>query len=60
MALPRTDDGGATRRDARYSQSLEKGLAILAASTPERPVLGVAELSTRLGFRDDGHEPWEE
>ena len=36
-------------RKARYSRSLERGLAILACFTPERPVLGIAELAERLG-----------
>jgi IclR family pca regulon transcriptional regulator len=34
----------------RYSQSLERGLAILACFTPECPVLGIAELAERLGM----------
>ncbi len=34
--------------EARYSQSLERGLAILACFTPERPVLGIAELAEML------------
>jgi IclR family pca regulon transcriptional regulator len=35
---------------ARYSHSLERGLAILACFTPERPMLGIAELAERLGM----------
>ncbi len=31
MPLQRTGDAGTTKRDVRYSQSLEKGLAILVA-----------------------------
>jgi IclR family transcriptional regulator, pca regulon regulatory protein len=33
-----------------YSQSLERGLAILACFTPERPVWGIAELADELGM----------
>ena len=35
--------------EPRYSQSLERGLAILGCFTPERPVLGIAEIATELG-----------
>jgi len=35
---------------SRYSQSLERGLAILACFTPERPVLGIAEIAGALGM----------
>lgn len=37
-------------RDPRYSQSLERGLAILAAFTSERPVMGIAEIAGELGM----------
>ena len=37
-------------REPRYSQSLERGLAILSCFTPERPVLGNSELSDILGM----------
>jgi IclR family transcriptional regulator, pca regulon regulatory protein len=37
-------------REARFSQSLERGLAILGCFTPERPVLGIAELADELGM----------
>ncbi len=37
-------------REARYSQSLERGLAILAHFTPERPLLGIAELADDIGM----------
>ena len=37
-------------REARYSQSLERGLAILRIFTPERPVLGIAEIADELGM----------
>jgi IclR family pca regulon transcriptional regulator len=33
----------------RYSRSLERGLAILACYTPERSLLGIAELAEQLG-----------
>jgi IclR family pca regulon transcriptional regulator len=36
--------------EPRYSQSLERGLAILGCFTPERPVLGVAEIGDELGL----------
>jgi IclR family pca regulon transcriptional regulator len=35
-------------RDARYSQSLERGLAILKAFTPDRPWMGIAEIAEEL------------
>jgi IclR family pca regulon transcriptional regulator len=35
--------------EPRYSQSLERGLAILGCFTPERPVLGIAEIANELG-----------
>lgn len=37
-------------REARYSQSLKRGLSILCHFTPERPVQGVAEVATDLGM----------
>jgi IclR family transcriptional regulator, pca regulon regulatory protein len=39
-----------TLREPRYSQSLERGLAILASFTPECPVLGIADLADALGM----------
>ncbi len=39
-----------TLTEARYSQSLERGLAILGCFTPERPVLGIAEVADELGM----------
>ncbi len=36
--------------EARYSQSLERGLAILECFTPERRVWGIAELADELGM----------
>jgi IclR family transcriptional regulator, pca regulon regulatory protein len=37
-------------REPRYSQSLERGLAILACFTPDRPVLGIANIADDLGM----------
>jgi IclR family pca regulon transcriptional regulator len=37
-------------REPRYSQSLERGLAILGCFTAEHPVLGIAELADELGM----------
>jgi IclR family pca regulon transcriptional regulator len=37
-------------RDGRYIDALERGLAILACFTPERPVLGIADLVELLGM----------
>jgi IclR family pca regulon transcriptional regulator len=36
--------------EARYSQSLERGLAILGCFTPQRPVLGIADIAEMLGM----------
>ena len=36
--------------DSAFSQSLERGLAILGAFTPDRPALGISELAQRLGL----------
>jgi IclR family transcriptional regulator, pca regulon regulatory protein len=36
--------------EPRYSQSLERGLAILECFTPETPVLGIADIADRLGM----------
>lgn len=37
-------------REPRYSQSLERGLAILGCFTPARPVLGIAAIADELGM----------
>jgi IclR family transcriptional regulator, pca regulon regulatory protein len=37
-----------TPKDAGFSQSLERGLAILTAFTPDRPTLGISELARKL------------
>ncbi len=36
-------------REPRYSQSLERGLAILGCFSPDDPMLGIAELSESSG-----------
>lgn len=36
--------------EPRYSQSLERGLAILECFTPDTPVLGIADIATQLGM----------
>jgi len=38
-------------REPRYSQSLERGLAILTCFTPEHPIRGIAEVADELGMR---------
>jgi IclR family pca regulon transcriptional regulator len=37
-------------REPRYSQSLERGLAILQGFTPERPWLGISDIADPLGM----------
>jgi IclR family transcriptional regulator, pca regulon regulatory protein len=37
-----------TSQEGRYSQSLERGLAILKAFTPDRPWMGIAEIAEEL------------
>jgi IclR family pca regulon transcriptional regulator len=37
-------------KEPRYSQSVEKGLAVLACFTPVRPVLGVGQMARELGM----------
>jgi IclR family transcriptional regulator, pca regulon regulatory protein len=37
-----------TSNEGRYSQSLERGLAILRAFTPDRPWMGIAEIAAEL------------
>ena len=53
--IPRVLDGEVlpsipTLLEPRYSQSLERGLAILECFTPAEPVLGIADLADRLGM----------
>ena len=49
MALDPTSAAGRTG-DPAYSQSLERGLAILSAFTSGRPLLGVSELGREIGL----------
>jgi IclR family pca regulon transcriptional regulator len=37
-------------REPRYSQSLERGLAILECFTPVHPILGIADIADELGM----------
>jgi IclR family pca regulon transcriptional regulator len=37
-------------REPRYSQSLERGLAILTCFSPQRPVMGIADIADELGM----------
>jgi IclR family pca regulon transcriptional regulator len=37
-------------REPRYSQSLERGLAILSCFSPRRPILGIADIADELGM----------
>jgi IclR family pca regulon transcriptional regulator len=39
-----------TLQEPRYSQSLERGLAILEGFTPERPWLGISDIADSLGM----------
>ena len=39
-----------TEKDPGFSQSLERGLAILSAFTPDRPALGISELARELAL----------
>ncbi len=53
-AAPKSTDEPAwsipSLREPRYSQSLERGLAILGCFTPARPVLGIADIADELGM----------
>src|SRR5207247_7063843 len=40
----------ATKTEAGYSQSLERGLAILSAFRPAKPLLGISELGRDVGL----------
>jgi IclR family pca regulon transcriptional regulator len=57
QAAAKSNDHGAepawsipSLREPRYSQSLERGLAILGCFTPKRPVLGIADIADELGM----------
>jgi IclR family transcriptional regulator, pca regulon regulatory protein len=52
MSIRRSNiwDMSKTDKDPGFSQSLERGLAILSAFTPDRPALGVSELARKLAL----------
>jgi IclR family pca regulon transcriptional regulator len=52
MSPPRSTDGGwaSDFDEARFSQSLQKGLAILECFTPQRLTLGIKEIAGDLGL----------
>ena len=43
-------EAGSRLAESGYSQSLERGLAILSSFRPERPLLGVSDLARELGL----------
>jgi len=49
-AWPEESQSTPMLREARFSRSLERGLAILGCFTPEEPVLGIAEIADELGM----------
>jgi IclR family transcriptional regulator, pca regulon regulatory protein len=49
-AIPQNEWSIPSLREPRYSQSLERGLAILSCFTPDRPVLGIADIADSLGM----------
>jgi IclR family transcriptional regulator, pca regulon regulatory protein len=50
MSIRRSNIWNMPHDDSASSQSLERGLAILGAFTPDRPALGISELAQRLGL----------
>ncbi|HEX3518162.1 MAG TPA: IclR family transcriptional regulator [Solirubrobacteraceae bacterium] len=50
MHTPTASPAIPSLREPRYSQSLERGLAILSCFTPKRPVLGIADIADELGM----------
>lgn len=50
--VPQTDVSASSGllQAPRYSQSLERGLAVLGCFTPERPVLGIADMADQLSL----------
>ncbi len=50
MHKPHESEQIPTLREPRYSQSLERGLAILGVFTPERSVLGIADIADDLSM----------
>jgi IclR family transcriptional regulator, pca regulon regulatory protein len=47
---PSATDAFPTLAEGRYSQSLERGLAILGCFDPDSPVLGIADIADRVGM----------
>ena len=45
-----------TSQEGRYSQSLERGLAILRAFSPEHPHLGVEDGAHRAAGNEQAHD----
>ena len=50
MSIRRSNIWNMPHDDSASSQSLERGLAILGAFTPDRPALGISELALRLNL----------
>jgi IclR family transcriptional regulator, pca regulon regulatory protein len=49
-ASPVPDDNGKEKPDPGFSQSIQRGLAILSSFKPNRPLLGVSELAREVGL----------
>ena len=50
MSIRRSNIWNMPHDDSASSQSLERGLAILGAFTPDRPAIGISELAQQLGL----------
>ena len=50
MSIRRSNIWNMSHDDSASSQSLERGLAILSAFTPDCPALGISQLAQRLGL----------
>jgi IclR family transcriptional regulator, pca regulon regulatory protein len=50
VSMPLADGDMPTLREPRYSQSLERGLAVLGCFTPDEPVLGIADMADKTGM----------
>ncbi len=50
MPIQRSNIQNMTEDGAGFSQSLERGLAVLSSFTPDRPALGISELARMLGL----------
>jgi IclR family transcriptional regulator, pca regulon regulatory protein len=48
--MPKKEDTNRPQRDPRYSQSLERGLAVLTCFTARRPELGISDIATELNL----------